>query len=50
MQPVWSSKMPLASTPAILNLLDVPMGIDLAFHIIWAWFRMMRGCLACCPE
>ena len=31
---VWSSKMPLA----ILNLLDGPVGIDPAFHIVWARF------------
>ena len=29
---VWSTKMPLANTPAILNLLDVPVGVDPAFH------------------
>ena len=42
--------MPLASTPAILSLLDVPEGFDPAFHIIWARFRMMRRYLAYCPE
>ena len=31
---VWSSKMFLAGTPAILNLLDGPVGIDPAFHVI----------------
>ena len=46
---VWSSRMPLASAPAILNLLDGPVGIDPAFHIVWARFRMMRRYLACCP-
>ena len=46
---VWSSKMPLANIPAILNLLDGPVGIDLAFHIVWARFRMMRRYLAYCP-
>ena len=35
---------------AILNLLDGPVGIDLAFHIVWARFRMMRKYLAYCPE
>ena len=39
---VWSSKMPLASAPALLNLLDGPVGVDPAFHIIWSRFRMMR--------
>ena len=43
---VWSTKMLLASTPAILNLLDGPVGIDPAFHIVWATFRMMRRYLA----
>ena len=46
---VWSHKV-LLSTPAILSLLDVPVGVDLAFHIIWAWFRMMRRYLAYCTE
>ena len=45
-----ASKMPLAGAPAILNLLDVPVGIDPAFHIFWARFRMMRWYLACCPD
>ena len=31
---VWSNKMLLASTPAILSLLDGPVGIDPAFHIV----------------
>ena len=39
---VWSGNMPLASTPANLNLLDGPVGIDPAFHNVWARFRMMR--------
>ena len=47
---VWSSKIPLANAPAIVNLLDGPVGVDTAFHIIWAWFRMMRRFLAYCPE
>ena len=47
---VWSSKMPLASAPALLNLLDGPVGVDPAFHIIWSRFRMMRSFLAYCPE
>ena len=46
---VWSSKMSLASAPAILNLLDGLVGIDLAFHFVWARFRMMRRHLAYCP-
>ena len=47
---VWSSKMPLANAPALLNLLDGPVGVDPAFHIIWSRFRMMRRFLAYCPE
>ena len=46
---VWSSGMPLANAPAILNLLDGPVGVDPAFHIIWSRFRMMRGYLSYCP-
>ena len=42
--------MPLASTLAILSLLDGPVGVDPAFHIIWARFRMIRRCLAYCLE
>ena len=38
---VWSSKMPLANSPAILNLLDGPVDVDPAFHVIWSRFRMM---------
>ena len=41
---------PLASTPAILSLPDGSDGVDPAFHIDWARFRMMRGYLAYCPE
>ena len=47
---VWSSKMPLANAPALLNLLDGPVGVDPAFHIIWSRFRMMRRYLAYCPD
>ena len=46
---VWSSKMPLASAPAVLNLLEL-VGIDHAFHIVWARFRMMRRYLAYCLD
>ena len=42
--------MPLANAPAILNLLDGPVGVDPAFHIVWSRFRMMRRYIACCPE
>ena len=47
---VWSSKMPLADALAILNLLDGPVDVDPAFHIIWSRFRMMRRYLAYCPD
>ena len=43
---VGSSKMPLANTPVVHNLLDAPVGVDPAVHIIWTRFRMMRRCLA----
>ena len=39
---VWSSKMPLANTPAVLNLLGGPAGVDPALHIIWVRFRMVH--------
>ena len=47
---VWSTKMPLASTPVLLNLLDGPFDVDPAFYVIWSRFRMMRRFLAYCPE
>ena len=47
---VWSSKMPLANAPAILNFLDGLVGVDPAFLIIWSRFRMMRRYLSFCPE
>ena len=37
---VWSSKMPLANTPAILNLLDGPIGVDPALHIVLVMLNM----------
>ena len=35
---------PLASTPAILNLLGWPVGVDPAFHIVWVgiWLIALR--------
>ena len=47
---VWSTRMPLANTPPILNLLDGPVDVDPAFYIVWSRFRMMRRYLAYCPE
>ena len=43
---VWSTRMPLANTPAILNLLDGPVDVDPAFYVVWSRFRMMRRYLA----
>ena len=40
--------MPLANAPAILNLLDGPVDVDPAFHIVWSRFRMMRRYVAYC--
>ena len=42
--------MPLASTPAILSLLDGPVDVDPVFYVVWSRFRMMRRFLAYCPE
>ena len=47
---MWSSEMPLANATAILYILDGPVGIDPAFHLVWARFRMMRRYLAYCPD
>ena len=47
---VWSSKMPLANTLAVLHLLDGPVGVDPALHIVWVRFRMMRRYLAYSPD
>ena len=44
------TKMPLANSPAILNLLDGAVDVDPAFHVVWSRFRMMRRFLAYCPE
>ena len=47
---VWSSRMPLANTLAVFNFMDVPVGVDPAYHIFWTRFRMMRRYLAHCPD
>ena len=39
----------LVNAPALLNLLDGPVGVDPAFHIVWSRFRMMRRFPAYCP-
>ena len=46
----WSSEMPLANAPAILNLLDVPVGVDPALQIIGSRFGVLRRVLAYYPE
>ena len=40
--PVWSKKLPMTNTPALLSLLDGPWGSDPAFFIIWNRFRQLR--------
>ena len=47
---VWSSMMPPVNASAIHSLLDGPVGIDPAFHVVWTRFRMMRRYLAYCPD
>ena len=42
--------MPLANDPALLNLLDGPVDVDPAFHIVWSRFRMMRRYIPYCSE
>ena len=38
---VWSSELPLANAPALLNLLGGLVRVDPAFHIIWSRFRIL---------
>ena len=47
---VWSLKLPMTNTPALLNLLDGPWGSDPAFFIIWNRFRQLRRFLAYRPD
>ena len=47
---VWSSKVPPASTPVILNLLDGPVGVDLEFHIVWTRIRLVHLLLISAAE
>ena len=47
---VWSKKLPMINTPALLNLLDGPWGSDPAFFIIWNRFRQLRRYLAYRPD
>ena len=39
---VWSRRMPLGTSGAILSLLDGPAGGDPMFHVVWSRFRMIR--------
>ena len=43
---VWSGKMCLANTPVVHNLLDGPVGVDPAFHIVWTGFRLIAQVLS----
>ena len=47
---VWSKKLPMTNTPALLSLLDGPWGSDPAFFIIWSRFRQLRRYLSCRPD
>ena len=47
---VWSKKLPMTNTPALLSLLDGPWGSDPAFFIICSRFRQLRRCLAYRPD
>ena len=47
---VWSKKLPMTNTPALLSLLDAPCGSDPAFFIIWNRFRQLRRYLAYRPD
>ncbi len=39
---VWSKKLPMTNTPALLSLSDGPWGSESAFFIIWSRFRQLR--------
>ena len=47
---VWSKKLPMTNTLALLSLLDAPWGSDPAFFIIWNRFRQLRRYLAYRPD
>ena len=47
---VWSKKLPMTNTPALLSLLDGPWGSDPAFFIIWSRFRQLRRYLSHRPQ
>ena len=47
---VWSKKLTMTNTPALLSLLDGPWGSDPAFFIIWSRFRQLRRYLSYRPD
>ena len=47
---VWSKKLPMTNTPALLSLLDGPWVSDPAFFTIWNRFRQLRRYLAYRPD
>ena len=47
---VWSKKLPMTNTPALLSLLVGPWGSDPAFFIFWSRFRQLRRYLAYRPD
>ena len=47
---VWSKKLPMTNTPALLSLLDGPWGYDPTFFIIWSRFRQLRRYLCYRPD
>ena len=50
MRAVWSRKQPLASSGAVLGLLDGPHGCDPSFCIVWFRFRLFRRYLSFRPD
>ena len=47
---IWSKKLPMTNTPALLSLLDAPWGSDPASFIIWNRFRQLRRYLSYRPD
>ena len=47
---VWSKKLPMTNTPALLSLSDGPWGSDPAFFINWSRFRQLRRYLSYRPD
>ena len=47
---VWSTKIPMTNTPALLSLVDGPWGSDPAFFIIWSRLRQLRRYLSYRPD